>query len=180
VCSLEDYTPQNLSGGTRDWTQPKGRLDLQLEIPVIWHGVVASASGSPLKIAEQTSLYGHADGFFTGLEVRMRTGALAGQKATISADANNGAARVDLTLAAGLTGTPAGSDTFDIAPCDSRDTWVWTMNLLGAIIEDLQEQSGTGGCLGLRNFRISEYGRSTVEEDKDDWIGAKLSMEYGL
>ena len=47
VVSLEDYTPQTLSGGTRDWTQPTGRLEVQLEIPGVWHGIVDSAAGSP-------------------------------------------------------------------------------------------------------------------------------------
>lgn len=162
------------SGGSRTNFHPGGRLFIMIEVPAFWDGVLTAVSTASM--FTDSSLAGHADDFFNGLNLKFKTGVNVGQALPIADFA--GASGL-LNIAGAFTSTPQVGDKFRILPANDADAFAHYLNIVDALIAEIEALSGKGGYLSLNMIVSSDWGRVRVDQG-DDYFGGKILVEYGL
>jgi hypothetical protein len=153
---------------------PSGNLHLTIEAPLRYDAAITGATSKTVFAC--ASLVGLSDDFFNGLALTMLDGDLDGQTDTVS---DFGGTTGTLTLAAGLTDTPALATHCRVAPANIDDALTFFMNTVGDIQAELEGLSGLGGYLGIRSIRMGDYGRPAQDDEKDSYAGVVLDIVCG-
>jgi hypothetical protein len=184
VTSPED-SPQVMAGGTRTYFKPHGRLSAHIEVPRVWTGAVTSQTDTT-HFADSGKA-AHANDLFNGLNLKMETGARAGEEKSILDFVG---ATGSFVLATALTGVVTVGDQYSIGPASEADAHIFFKNLIGAIRAELLALSGLGtadaldpdgmGYLALQSIRIADWGESLDDKEDARYFGAQIEAEFGV
>lgn len=189
IVMASELSPEELAGGTHTFYKPHGRLQINIEKDVRTLGAITSQVSTT--VFRDSQWERQSADFYNGLVMKILTGPCANEsKEILDFDGTEG----KFTLASALSALPVVGSTYQIDPASDEDAYLHFVNLIGKIAQDLLDLSGQGldltaadptlptstGCLALRSVQIQDYGRSKPEEDKQDFIGARIEVEYGL
>jgi hypothetical protein len=173
----QNWAARDIAGGSRIGYRAAGLLAFLIEFGLVREGieVTAQVSGEQFTAAE---LAGHADDHFAGVELQIDSGAQEGQTGVVETfDGVTG----EIVLASALPGAPGLGSVFQLRPADVEDAYIWGLNLLGDIREDLEALSGGGGYLGLRNIRLDDnFGVTKDEKSQEQVFVAQVLADFGV
>lgn len=170
------WEAREIGGGTRLVYRAAGVMACVIEFELARESIeVTSEVDATQFTAEELSDYG--DDWFTGMVLEIESGPHAGSQAVVEDfDGETG----ELTVGEGLLAAPGVGTSFELAPADIEDAYLFSLNLLGDIRSELEGVSGGGGYLGLRNIRLDDkFGVTKDEKSSRQIFTAQLMADFG-